>query len=173
MIQRIFRLSLVLVVLLAAAILIGGFMSPSQWRSEASVKITAPISNVYAQVNTLKQWSAWTPWPNVEISYSGPESGVGARYQWYDGAMHGEMAIMDAQENRAINYSMITNDGEFEVDCGFEFMDGQQVTVQWACWGDSGSNPVARLMMKLYEPTMRKDLELGLQQLKTNLEVGA
>lgn len=175
MIQRVFRIALILVTALIAAILIGGFMSPSEWRSEARIEINAPVNDVYEQVNTLSHWPSWTAWnpesfPDMEISFSGPASGVGARYQWFDGAMHGEVAILEAQTNQAINYSVTMDDGEFEMDCGFVFTDGQAVRVQWACGGESGSNPVARLMMKFYEPMMRKDFELGLQQLKAKLE---
>lgn len=175
MIQRVFRIVLVLVTAFIAAVLIGGFMTPSAWRSEANIQIQAPLSTVYQQVNTLNQWPSWTAWnpevyPDLSISFSGPESGVGARYQWFDGAMHGEVAIHAASINESINYTVTMDDGEFEMDCGFTFSDGSPVSVQWACWGDSGSNPVARLMMKFYEPMMQKDFDIGLQQLKAKLE---
>lgn len=175
MIQRVFRVVLVLVTAFIAAVLIGGFMTPSEWRSEANIEINAPVSEVYEQVNTLKNWPTWSAWnseiyPDLSISFSGAESGVGARYQWFDGAMNGELSIHETFANESINYTVTMDDGEFEMDCGFSFVDGNSVAVQWACWGDSGSNPVARLMMKFYEPFMRKDFELGLQQLKAKLE---
>ena len=178
MIQRVFRIVLVLLTAFIAAVLIGGFMTPSEWRSEAEIEINAPISTVYEQVNTLKHWPTWTAWnpevyPDLEISFSGPESGAGARYQWFDGAMHGELSIHDTLANETVYYTVTMDDGEFEMDCGFTFTDGVNVGVQWACWGDAGANPVARLMMKFYEPMMRKDFEIGLQQLKAKLEAGA
>lgn len=178
MIQRVFRIVLVLVTAFIAAVLIGGFLTPSEWRSESSIEIEAPITDVYEQVNTLKHWPSWTAWnpevyPDLQITFSGAESGPGARYQWFDGAMHGELAIHQAAANESITYTVTMDDGEFEMDCGFTFADGAAVSVQWACWGESGNNPVARLMMKFYEPMMRKDFERGLQQLKAKLEAGA
>lgn len=175
MIQRIFRTSLVLVTALVAAILIGGFMTPAEWRSEAETDIQAPVSRVYDQVATLKNWPTWTAWsldayPEMQVTFSGAETGEGARYQWFDGAMHGEVAIHAATTNESLSYTVNMDDGEFEMDCGFTFVDGAKVNVQWACWGDSGSNPIARLMMKFYEPMMRKDFEIGLEQLKAKLE---
>lgn len=175
MIQRVFRIVLILVTALIAAVIIGGFLTPSQWRSEASTEIQAPVSSVFEQVNTLKNWPTWTAWnpetyPDLSISFSGPESGEGARYQWFDGAMHGEVAIHQVVGMESLRYTVTMDDGEFEMECGFDFVDGAAVVVNWACWGDSGKNPVARLMMKFYEPLMRQDFELGLQQLKAKLE---
>ena len=175
MIQRTFRIVLVLITALVAAILIGGFMTPAEWRSEATQEINAPINKVYDQVATLKNWPTWTAWttesyPDMSMTFSGAESGEGARYQWFDGAMHGEVAIHAASANESINYTVVMDDGEFEMDCGFTFLDGNTVQVQWACWGDAGSNPIARLMMKFYEPMMQKDFQIGLDQLKAKLE---
>lgn len=175
MIQKIFRTSLILVTALIAAVLIGGFLTPSEWRSESKTTVSAPVSAVFEQVNTLQNWPNWTPWdsetyPDLSITYSGEVSGVGARYQWFDGAMNGELYITQSVPNQAVLYTVVMDDGEFEMDCGFEFVDGQSVEVTWGCGGDSGSNPVQRLMMKLYEPMMRKDFELGLQNLKAKLE---
>lgn len=175
MIQKIFRTSLILVTALIAAILIGGFMTPSEWRSEAKTQVSAPMNEVFEQVNTLSNWPSWTAWnpethPELSISFSGEAAGRGARYQWFDGAMHGELVITESVPNQSIRYTVVMDDGEFEMDCGFEFTDGDRVAVTWSCGGDSGSNPVARLMMKMYEPMMRKDFELGLQQLKVKLE---
>lgn len=175
MIQTIFRTSLILVTALVAAILIGGFLTPSEWRSEAKNEVSAPMSEVFEQVNTLSNWPSWIAWnketyPDLNMSFSGETAGRGARYQWFDGAMHGEVVITESVPNQLIRYSVVMDDGEFEMDCGFEFFDGDRVQVAWSCGGDSGSNPVARLMMKLYEPMMRKDFELGLQQLKAKLE---
>jgi uncharacterized protein YndB with AHSA1/START domain len=175
MIQRVFRIVLVLVTAFIAAVLIGGFLTPSQWRSETSIEIQAPVSKVFEQLNTLKNWPTWTAWnselyPELQIGFSGPESGEGARYQWFDGAMHGEVAIHQSIANESLRYSVTMDEGEFEMDCGFDLVDGASVGVSWACWGESGNNPVARLMMKFYEPIMRKDFEIGLQQLKAKLE---
>ena len=37
-------------------------------------------------VDDFRQWRGWSPWedldPDLERTYSGPESGVGARYTW-------------------------------------------------------------------------------------------
>lgn len=175
MIQKIFRTTLILVTALIAAVLIGGFMTSSEWRSEASNSIQAPVTQVFEQVDTPRNWPNWTPWnsetyPELSISYSGAESGVGARYQWFDGAMNGELYITQSVPNQTVQYTVVMDDGEFEMDCGFDFVDGQQVEVTWGCSGDSGANPVQRLMMKLYEPMMRRDFELGLQQLKAHFE---
>jgi hypothetical protein len=41
---------------------------------------------VHALVDDFHQWTAWSPWegldPELRRTYSGPVSGVGARYAW-------------------------------------------------------------------------------------------
>lgn len=53
---------------------------------ERSVDIPVPPSVVAAYITDLRRWQEWSPWeemdPKLSRSYSGPESGVGAAYQW-------------------------------------------------------------------------------------------
>ena len=54
-----------IVIALAAIIaifLIVVAMQPSEFRVERSTKIAAPAKTVFAQVNDLHKWDAWSPW---------------------------------------------------------------------------------------------------------------
>ena len=48
--------------------------------------MNAPSHLVHGLVNDFHNWTKWSPWedldPALQRSYSGPEEGVGARYEW-------------------------------------------------------------------------------------------
>jgi len=71
---------------LAVLLFVVSLFLPGQLHIERSMVMNAPAENVFLQVNTLKNWEKWSPWikedPGLQISYSGPESGVGASYSW-------------------------------------------------------------------------------------------
>src|SRR5262249_24408188 len=54
-------------------------LRPSTFNLERSAVLSAPPSEVFAQVNELKRWQAWSPWakldPNAKNTYEGPEAG--------------------------------------------------------------------------------------------------
>lgn len=64
--------------------------------------IQAPASAVAGQILDFRNWPHWSPWegvdPNLERTYSGPESGVGAHYAWSGNkkAGAGDMTVMSA-----------------------------------------------------------------------------
>jgi hypothetical protein len=51
-----------------------------------AVSVAAPPARVHALVDDFHEWTAWSPWegldPELRRTYSGPASGVGARYAW-------------------------------------------------------------------------------------------
>lgn len=59
-----------------------------------STSIAAPIGRVHALINDFHEWEKWSPWedtdPDMERTYSGPESGVGSRYSWSGNKKAGE-----------------------------------------------------------------------------------
>jgi hypothetical protein len=53
---------------------------------ERSITVNAPSHLVHGLVEDFHQWTAWSPWedidPALQRTYLGPDSGVGARYEW-------------------------------------------------------------------------------------------
>ncbi|UGT70202.1 SRPBCC family protein [Nocardia gipuzkoensis] len=51
-----------------------------------SAVITAAPARVHGLINDFREWVKWSPWedldPQLQRSYSGADSGVGARYAW-------------------------------------------------------------------------------------------
>lgn len=70
----------VIVVLLIA------MTKPNQFRVERSIEIAAPAEKIFPFFEDLRAQRHWSPWdqkdPNMKRTYSGPEKGVGAVYEW-------------------------------------------------------------------------------------------
>jgi len=53
---------------------------------ERSVTVNAPSHRVHELVDDFHNWTQWSPWedvdPDLNRSYSGPDKGVGAHYDW-------------------------------------------------------------------------------------------
>jgi Polyketide cyclase / dehydrase and lipid transport len=71
-----------------------------------STRIAAPAQRVHGLIDDFHQWRSWSPWedvdPDLRREYSGPESGVGARYAWEGNrkAGKGNMEIVDSTPER-------------------------------------------------------------------------
>ena len=78
-------IALILVVLVAAALLYAA-TRPDSFRVERSSTIKAPPEKIFALINDLHQWEAWSPWekidPALKRTYSGAPAGKGAAYAW-------------------------------------------------------------------------------------------
>ena len=78
-------------ILIALALLIAGFaavvaMQPSEFRVERTATVAAPPASVFAHVDDLHKWEAWSPWakldPAAKVAYEGAPAGKGAGFTW-------------------------------------------------------------------------------------------
>ena len=71
-----------------------------------STSIGAPAERVHGLIDDFHAWRNWSPWeevdPALQREYSGPESGVGARYAWEGNrkAGKGNMEIVGSKPER-------------------------------------------------------------------------
>jgi hypothetical protein len=116
---------------------------PSDFRVTRSAAVGAPAEAVFAQVNDLRNWEAWSPWakidPNAKQTYDGPRSGAGATFAWSGNNKIGEgrMEITESRPNELVRFKLeflrpfkATNAAEFT----FKPHDGQTV-VTWTMSG--------------------------------------
>ena len=79
------RIILGLIVLLAIAVGIA-FLLPGKVHVERSIAIAAPAEKIFPLINSPRRFNEWSPWaqidPDMKITFSGPESGVGATMEW-------------------------------------------------------------------------------------------
>src|SRR2546427_3505331 len=126
MIKKILLYGIVAIVLIITVFCVVVAMQPAHYTVERSATINAPAPVVFAQVNDLHKWQAWSPWekvdPALKRTYEGAPAGTGAIYAWSGnknvGA--GRMTITDSRPNERIQFSLeflkpfkATNTAEF------------------------------------------------------------
>jgi Polyketide cyclase / dehydrase and lipid transport len=123
---------------------------PGAFRVERSAQINAPAEVLFPLINNLAGFNRWNPFakadPDATISYDGPESGVGAAYDWRgkrSGA--GRMQITTSAPSKvtmALDFSkpfVAHNTAEFTL-----VPHGEATTVTWAM---TGTRPFSHKLM--------------------------
>lgn len=135
------NLLIVLALIAAGILLVAG--QPSNFRIARTARIPAPIATVFAHVNDLRRWTAWSPWarldPAMKVSYDGAPVGTGASYAWSGNRQVGEgrSTITDSRPNERIRIKLEfvrpfagTNDTEFSFQ-----PEGNATVVTWSLSG--------------------------------------
>jgi Polyketide cyclase / dehydrase and lipid transport len=166
------KIGIALAVILVAFL---GFAAtrPATFHLERSLTIMAPTDVVFEQVNVVKARHAWYPWdkldPNMTLTYSGPEAGVGAHFAWRgnDDVGTGEQTILESVPNQKIVDDLtFTAPMEAKNTAIFTFVeDGAGTKVTWAMEGKNNFvGKIASIFMDL-DAMVGKDFEAGLKSL--------
>lgn len=141
--------------------------------------IDAAPEAVFPHIDTLSRWQRWSPWegmdPDMRRTYSGPDSGVGSRYEWSGNKKAGEgsMEVTESvpSEKVVIDLRFLK---PFKSECFVDFAlaptQAGGTAVTWTMVGPKN------LFMRVLGPIIRmekaigKDFEKGLAQLKTVAE---
>lgn len=155
MIKKILLGVVLVVVILFAALAIAISTRPDTFRFTRSAVIPAPPAQVFAIVNDLHQWEAWSPWarldPNSKATYAGPPSGPGSSFAWAGNHEVGEgkMTITESRPNEVVLINLeffkpfqATNLTEFT----FAPKDGGTLVT----WSMSGENNLVGKTMSLF-----------------------
>ena len=166
------------IILIALAVIVVLFIvvvatRPSDFRVTRTGRISAPAEVVFANVNTLRNWEAWSPWakvdPNAKSTFSGPESGPGSSMHWSGNKKVGEgrMTITDSKPHEVLHLKLeflrpmkVTNMAEFLFKA-----DGNQTTVTWTMTGKNNFVGKAFHMMVDCDKMIGRDFEKGLANL--------
>ncbi len=116
---------------------------PTDFRITRSATLSAPAPAVFAQVNDLHKWKAWSPWakmdPNATETHEGPAAGTGAAMRWSGNRKIGEgsMTITNSHPNELIGMRLeflkpfaVTNTAEFTFK-----PQGNQTVMTWSMSG--------------------------------------
>jgi hypothetical protein len=96
------KILLVLALVIALVLVLAAFQ-PSEFRVTRSTVLAAAPSGVFAEINNLRRWQAWSPWENLDPAmkraFTGAESGVGAVYAWEGNSQvgSGKMTITESR----------------------------------------------------------------------------
>lgn len=165
-----------LIVILIAAVVIGGFLISGEYDVQRSVTIEAKSDEVFPYLNNLKKWQEWSAWttekyPKMKTTYSGPEEGVGARSEWVDEDNgNGNLEILESSPESGIVYQLNfegfpSSQGWIEIASSEA---GTKVTMRNK--GSMGNNLMFRYMSLFMDKMMGSEFEQGLTKLKGILE---
>jgi hypothetical protein len=169
---------LIAIVVIIAALLTVVAIQPSEFRVERTATIAAPADAVFAQVNDLRKWDAWSPWakldPAAKITFDGPDAGQGAAMGWSGSEKIGEgkMTIVESRPNEDIKIKVdIIKPYGGSIDSEFGFKpNGDKTDVSWVMNGHQNFVQKAFCLIMNGKKMMGDDLEKGLAQLKAVAE---
>ena len=169
-------LKIVVLVVIGFSVLVFGVGSflPKDFRVERSIHIDAPAEVVFDQVNTLRNWSAWSPWvardPTIENRYRGPESGVGASLSWTsEGSGDGTQTITKSERPSRIETQLDFGEmGQPTADWRFE-PSGKGTKVTWGLSG-TANGALGGYFASMMDGMLSADYEDGLARLKQVVE---
>jgi hypothetical protein len=141
-----------------------------------SVVTNAPESAVFPYLANLHHFHDWSPWttrdPQLQLTYSGPESGKGARVDWVSQVRSigtGSMEITNADPNKtielAVNFNGVEGTSNFDIS-----PSGSGSKVTWSFGYDSGSSPVKRWKALALDGFVGAEYRAGLDKLKAKID---
>jgi uncharacterized protein YndB with AHSA1/START domain len=174
--MRIVKWLIGIVLVLALVVVLGGLMLSPKFNISRSLTMNAAPDKVYGLIASPKRWKEWTVWnqrdPAMTVTYSGPESGVGAGWAWKSrNEGDGRMTFTAAEPGAKLAYQLYFGDtdspstGELRLSA-----EGSATRVTWTMSGDVGGNPVGRWFALLAERFVGPDFEAGLANLKALAE---
>jgi uncharacterized protein YndB with AHSA1/START domain len=174
--MKILQWTLAVIATIALAALAVGFFLPSKFEVSRSIAIEAPAERIYDDIADPRIWKKWSVWtkrdPDMDITYSGPPFGQGAKWSWKSRSEgSGSMEFTRVEPNRRVEYALffpvfnLRSGGELRLE-----PEGRATRVTWTNRGDVGSNPLKHYLAASMDRLVGPDFEAGLANLKTLAE---
>ena len=169
------------IMLLVVVVVIVASLQADQFRIQRSGTMQVPPEKVFPLLNDFHEWQRWSPWekidPNMERTYFGARSGVGAAYEWKSDKKNVGSGRMEILESTAPSGLKIKLDFmvPFEAHNMAEFELVPQGSATQVNWIMSGPRPFMLKIMCLFmsmDKMVGKDFEKGLANLKAEVERG-
>lgn len=151
---------------------------PADFRVTRSITIAAPPPAVFALINDLQKWEAWSPWmkldPNAKSTFEGPTAGRGAAMKWVGNNQVGEgkMTITESRMNEAVRLHLEfykpmagTSDAEFTFQ-----PQGSDTVVTWTMTGKNNFIAKAMCLFMDMDKMVGGQFEQGLASIKSVAE---
>ena len=151
---------------------------PSEYLVFREISIQAAPERVFSFFNSARRTESWMPWsamdPQMKMSYSGPEEGVGSKASWDSpGKMGtGSSTIVESVENRSVKVDL-EYVKPFQMHQVAEISirpSGGQSVVRWSVSGKSGFVGKAMSLVMNCDKMIGGSFEKGLAKLKTLAE---
>lgn len=156
---------------LTLVLVLVAYVLPDRHLVERQRVITRTPEQIWPLLAQPRQWARWSPWhardPQMQLSYSQPESGQGAEWRWVsDSQGRGRMRFDHVQAPVRLGYAVTFESlgsmasGEFRLE---PMNGGTRVT--WTLESTVGSNVLQRWFSLLADHQLGRDLESGLARL--------
>ena len=171
---------LIVLILILAIVLIAAYVMPKKYAIEREITINKPVDTVFNYVRSLKNQNEFSVWANIDpkmkVTYSGTDGEVGSKSAWESNVKEvgvGEQKITNITTGKRIDFALRFKKPMEDTAVGFmstETVSGNQTKVKW------GINGVFPYPMNVMMPMMKmdkmigKDLQKGLENLKTKME---
>jgi hypothetical protein len=165
---------------------IGSFLAlillqPSDYGVTRTMVMAAPAATVFAQIDDLRRWQAWSPWakrdPKAKASFDGPASGKGATFAWSGNNEVGE-GRMTLTESRPAEAIRIKTDfvkpfvGTSYSDFSLK-PEGGGTAVSWTISGQHDFIAKAIGLFVSMDKVLGGEMEKGLASMKQLVEADA
>ncbi len=166
------------IAIVVAGILLYGATRPDTFRVQRTVNIKAPPDRIFALIDDLHGWAAWSPYekkdPAMKRTFSGASTGKGAVYEW-DGDKNVGKGRMEIIESARPTKILIKLDfiEPFEGHNTAEFTmepKGDNTVVTWAMYGPSAYMMKVMGIFMNMDTMIGNDFEAGLAALKAAAE---
>ncbi|MGD9960898.1 SRPBCC family protein [Nocardioides sp.] len=140
-------------------------------------QIDAPAETLHSLISNFHEWTAWSPWedvdPDLHRVYSGPESGPGAHYAWSGNRKAGQGSMEITSSTPTVIRIALSflkpfkavNDITFELEPG-----GSSTGVTWRMTGEQSGLMALFGKVVSMDRLVGKDFEKGLTRLKAVAE---
>lgn len=175
------KILLLLAAIIAVVLIIAAFQ-PANFQVVRSTAVAASPETLFAEVNDLHRWSAWSPYekldPAMKRTFEGAPAGVGAVYAW-DGNKEvgtGRMTIMESRPAELIRLKLEffkPMAGVSEAEFSFRPEGGGRTTVTWSMAGTNNYLAKIFCLFMNMDRMVGGQFEKGLADLKTLAETAA
>ncbi|HEX6571499.1 MAG TPA: SRPBCC family protein [Steroidobacteraceae bacterium] len=176
--MRILRALFIFVVVIVVAFVAFGFVLPRHAHVERSIETSASPATVFDVVNGFRRFNEWSPWasldPQTRYTYSGPESGVGARMQWRSDRPDvgsGSQEIIAVEPDRSVSIRLDFGQKGKPISTMTLLPAGSGTRIVWSMDSDFSDDFVGRYFAPFLDRMVGPDYERGLAQLKRLVEV--
>ena len=170
------KIGLSVLFILVVVVFLYALTLPKESTVTRSIDINAPEALVFDLVSNHKSFQLWSPWskrdPNMEITYEGPEKGVGSKITWKSD--NPEVGNGTSEYIEYLPYSRAVTRLKFDQGGGdatlsVQVIDQNQVKVIWDFY-TAHESILERYFGLMIEGMVGKDYEKGLADLKVLAE---
>jgi uncharacterized protein YndB with AHSA1/START domain len=162
---------------LVALFFVTGLFLPQTAHVERSMTTKASPATVYGLVDGFKRFNEWSPWasldPATKYTYSGPETGVGARMEWTSAnpdVGNGSQEVIAVEPGRRVTSKLDFGMDNPTTSTINLVPDGTGTRITWALDTDFSGSLLGRYFGLALDRMVGPDYEKGLAQLQAVAE---